>query len=135
MYPDESISYGNVPSASQSPYEQYLSYPTDPDPTFLVPSPREGRGKHNIHAFVSDGYFAGKEEFDLGGGKLYRREPYEGYHLEGYNVLYGDFHARRIVDPKGQIHAARLNPVRYSGTNTLNANRVFKVWDYFSRYP
>jgi len=133
MYPEESVRYGEG-AGTESPYWQYLTTAADPDPSFLGPFPRETRGKHNVHAFVTDGYFAGKESFQWE-GKIYNREPYEGYHLKSYNVLYGDFHARRVVDPKGQVHAAQLHPVRYTGSGSENAAKVFKVWDYFSRNP
>lgn len=111
---------------------QYLNQATDPDPSFIGPSLPGTRGKHAVHAFVTDGYFAGKDSYTWQ-GQVYVRDPYEGYHLKSYNVLYGDFHARRVVDPQGQIHAAGLTPVRYNGSASLNVTRVFKVWDYFSR--
>ena len=132
MYPEESVRYGNTPLASESPYWQYLNETTDSDPGFFPMFPPGTRGKHAIHAFISDGYFAGKEEFTWE-GKVYNRDPYEGYHLKSYNVLYGDLHAKRVIDPQGQIHAALLNPIRYNGPAGANAVRVFKVWDYFSR--
>jgi len=127
MYPDEAVRYGgNVAPTSESPYWQYLNDPTDPDPSFLGPSPQHARGKHPVHALVSDGYFAAKDSY-VWEGKLFVRDPYEGYHLQSYNVLYGDF-------PGGQIHAAKLSPIRYQGTSS-KAIKVFKVWDYFSRNP
>jgi hypothetical protein len=81
---------------------------------------------------VNGVFAAGKEEFTWE-GRVYNRDPYEGYHLKSYNVLYGDLHARRVIDPQGQIHAALLKPIRYNGPGGANATRVFKVWDYFSR--
>jgi prepilin-type processing-associated H-X9-DG protein len=75
------------------------------------------RGKHNIHAFVSDGYFGG----------------YQGYHLGGYNVLFGDFHARRVIDPEGKIRAADLGPIRPWKYYGIEEAKVYLVWDFFSR--
>ncbi len=132
MYPEESVRYGGMSPAAESPYWRYLNEVTDSAPEFLGPLPAGIRGRHSVHAFVSDGYFAGKDTYTWE-GKLYNREPYEGYHLNSYNVLYGDLHARRVVDPQGQIHAAQLTPVRYNSAPGPNAMKVFKVWDYFSR--
>ncbi|MDM8009169.1 MAG: type II secretion system protein [Phycisphaerae bacterium] len=132
MYPEESVRYGDVPPAAESPYWRYLNEPTDPAPEFLGPLPAGTRGKHTIHAFISDGYFAGKDIYTWE-GKVYNREPYEGYHLNSYNVLYSDLHAKRVVDPQGQIHTAQLTPVRYNNAGGPNVTKVFKVWDHFSR--
>ncbi len=129
MYPEDSVRYGNVPPAQEYPYWMYLNDPAEPDPSFLGPFPMASRGKHTVHALVSDGYFASEYEGD--------HRIYEGYHLRSYNVLYGDFHARRVVDPQGKIHAAGLTPVRpwsYGGING-NETKVYMVWDYFSRNP
>ena len=134
MYPETSIRYGDVAAGAEAPYWKYLNAPTDDDPTFLGNFAPARRGKHNINAFVTDGYFAGRETF-VWEGKLYDREPYEGYHLKSYSVLFSDFHAKRVVDPKGQIHQAQLTPVRYNGSTSPNLFRVYKVWDYFSRNP
>ena len=129
MYPDECVRYGNRPDSADYPYWVYLTSPTDPAPAFLGPSPRETRGKHDIHALVADGYFAGENEGD--------HRIYEGYHLGSYNVLYGDFHAKRVIDPGGQIHAANLNPIRALTHVGLEPNeaKVYKAWDYFSQNP
>lgn len=127
MYPESIIRYGNVPAAQEYPYWSYLNDPTDPDPSFLGAFPRATRGKHSMHAFVSDGYFASEYEGD--------HRTYEGYHLGSYNVLFSDFHAKRVLDPGGKIHNAGLNPVRpwsYGGING-NETKVYMVWDYFSR--
>lgn len=105
----------------ETPYWQYLNDLTEPDPSFLGPMPPTARGRHNVHALVSDGYFA---------------QDYIGYHLKGYNVLYSDFHARRVVDPGGKIRKANLNAVRYHANSmnyTDSARKVFQVWDYFSK--
>ena len=129
MYTEECVRYGGKTGNEEYPYWIYVTYPTDPAPGFLGPSPQETRGKHTIHALVSDGYFAGENEGD--------HRIYEGYHLGSYNVLFGDFHAKRVIDPNGQIHAADLNPVRawtHSGFDP-NEAKVYKVWDYFSQNP
>lgn len=132
MYPEESVRYGDASLANESPYWQYLNEAVDSAPEFLGPFPAGMRGRHSVHAFVSDGYFAGKDAFTWE-GQVYNRDPYEGYHLRSYNVLYSDLHARRVVDPQGQIHAAQLTPVRYNNAGGPNVTKVFKVWDYFSR--
>jgi len=134
MYPEASVRYGSASNAGESPYWQYLTADTDPEPGFLGEFPRASRGKHNLNAFITDGYFAGKDTF-VWEGKVYDREPYEAYHLKSYSVLFSDFHAKRVVDPGGQIHKAQLTPVRFSGAMTPNVYRVYKVWDYFSRNP
>jgi len=128
MYPEECLRY-NVkrPDEWEYPYWVYLHQSADPAPGFLGPSPQETRGKHIVHALVTDGYFAGFNEIN--------NELYEGYHLGSYNVLYGDFHAKRVLDPGGQIHAAALNPVRpwqYVGLKP-NEAKVYKAWNYFSQ--
>ncbi len=129
MYPQEVVRYGNTPDSAEYPYWVYLTEPKDPDPSFLGPFPKESRGRHAVHALVSDGYFASEWEGD--------HKIYEGYHLKGYNVLFGDFHAKRVIDPGGRIHAAGLKPVRpmeYTGLNE-NERKVYMVWDYFARNP
>lgn len=117
MYP-ESVIRPQAPGSTW-PYWNYLNDPGEPDPAFLGPFPQRSRGKHSVHALLSDGYFGG----------------YEGYHYDGYNVLYGDFHAKRVRDPGGRIHAARLNPVRPWSETGIKSDtaRVFLVWDFFSR--
>jgi len=130
MYPQECVRHGNRPDADEYPYWVYLTTPEDPAPSFLGPFPRETRGKHNVHALVTDGYFAGENEGD--------HRIFEGYHLKSYNVLFGDFHAKRVPDPGGQIHAADLNPIAartHSPGPVNNETKVYKVWDYFSRNP
>lgn len=128
-YPEQSVRYGRQPDSSDHPYWAYLTSPTDPVPGFLKPSAQATRGRHTIHALLSDMYFAGFNEVDLG--------LFEGYHLKSYNVLFSDFHAKRVVDPEGQIHAAGLQPI-LAGHNAgvdLNGFKVYKVWDHFSSNP
>jgi hypothetical protein len=117
MYP-EAVVRPSDPSETW-PYWSYLTDPAEPDPSFLGAFPQAGRGKHPIHALLSDGYFGG----------------YEGYHLQGYNVLFSDFHAKRVRDPAGKIHGAQLGAVRPWSTGGINgdAAKVFMVWDYFAR--
>jgi prepilin-type N-terminal cleavage/methylation domain-containing protein len=129
MYPESVIRYGNLPDAQEYPYWAYLTGAGGADPAFLGPTPKSARGQHPVHALMSDGYFASEYEGD--------HRIYEGYHLRSYNVLFGDFHARRVNDPAGRIHAAGLTPVRpwsYGGA-TANELKVYAVWDYFSRNP
>ncbi|NLX21847.1 MAG: type II secretion system protein [Phycisphaerae bacterium] len=117
MYPEEVIrNFAPVPAA-EYPYWRYLHDPAEPDPSFLGPFPQASRGRHAVHAFVSDGFFGG----------------YQGYHLQSYNVLYSDFHARRVVDPGGRIGTAQLGPIRPWQYPGINDAKVYLVWDYFSR--
>ncbi len=119
MYPEEAVRNFASTMNQEYPYWQYLNDPAEPDPSFLGPFPQSTRGKHNVHALLSDGYFGG----------------YQGYHLRGYNVLYGDFHARRVRDPGGKIRAADLGPIRPWNYPGINDAKVYMVWDYFSRQP
>ncbi len=129
MYPDECIRYGNTADAAEYPYWKFLKNPDDPAPSFLYPSPQATRGKNNCPALVSDSYFTGVNEGD--------HRIYEGYHLNSYNVLYSDYHAKRVLDPNGQIHTADLIPVHaiFSSQRVDNDNKVYKVWEYFSKNP
>jgi hypothetical protein len=133
MYPEESVRYAegtdknNLPYKDEYPYWTYLNDTTSVfDPSFPGPINIKDRGRHNLHALVSDGYYAGEHEGD--------HRIYEGYHLKSYNVLFGDFHAKRVVDPYGRIHAARLNPIR-PDTYDAKTIKVYRVWDYFSQNP
>jgi prepilin-type N-terminal cleavage/methylation domain-containing protein len=119
MYPESVVRYDQVSASQEYPYWRYLNDPADPDPSFLGDFPQATRGKHSIHALLSDGYFGG----------------FEGYHLRSYNVLFGDFHAKRVVDPGGRIHAAQLGPIRPWSYDGIEDAKVFMVWDYFSRNP
>ena len=116
-----SVTGAAAPSGEQWPYAQYLADPATASAGFLGDFPPTARGRHSVPALLADGYFGG----------------YEGYHLKGYNVLYADFHARRVVDPGGKIHAARLGPVRPWNDGGIDgpAAKVFMVWDYFSSNP
>jgi len=103
--------------ATGSLYWQYLN--DDAPSDFLGLVPKESRGKHNIHALVSDGYFGG----------------YNGVHRDSYNVLYGDFHAKSVLDPGRKITKAGISsgsPDYYGGMDGANGLQ-FQVWDYFSR--
>ncbi len=134
MYPVASVRYrfsleNGKREKKEHNYWAYLTSNADPALGFLGPSPRATRGQHTVHALVADGYFAGENEGN--------NEAYEGYHLGSYNVLFGDFHAKRVLDPKGQIHAAKLNPVRATASQSYDDNdaKVYKAWDYFSKHP
>ena len=61
----------------------------------------------------------------------------EGYHMGGYNVMYGDFHARWVRDPGGRIHGAGISLLREltGGYQGINNAQLYMVWDYFSRNP
>jgi prepilin-type processing-associated H-X9-DG protein len=108
---------------ADAPYYQYLNDPAEPDPGFLGPFPRESRGRHNLHALLSDGYYSD--------GNLVRSAL--GYHGGGYNVLYSDFHARWVVDPGGVINRTPIPPVESGTYPGINDAKVFMIWDYFSR--
>ena len=57
-----------------------------------------------------------------------------GYHLDGYNVLFSDFHAKRVRDPDRRITKAFV----YSHINATYQgidHKDFQVWEYFSRNP
>lgn len=71
VYPEQAVRNYASTLSQEYPYWQYLNDPAEPDPSFLGQSSRETRGKHSIHALLSDGYFGG----------------YQGYHLGSYNVL------------------------------------------------
>ncbi len=101
------------------PYWDYLNDPQNPDPAFLGDFPRATRGKYSIPALLVDAYFGESR----------------GYHLRSYNVLFGDFHARRVVDPQGKIQAANIGPLRPASYGGIGDAKVYLVWDYFSRQP
>lgn len=128
MFSEQVVRYGTRSGGAEYPYWAYLNSATDLAPSFLKPSPQKGRGRHSVQALMSDMYFAGFNEVQLG--------AFEGYHLKSYNVLFSDFHARRVVDPGGQIHAAKLSPIP-AGNTFIDENsfKVYKVWDLFSRNP
>ena len=114
MFPDEVV-HKNPFTGSEWPYWKYLTDTTGPDASFLPVPPVGSRGKHNVHALVSDGYF---------------RRDYYGYHIRGHNVLYSDFHARRVNDPNGKIYNANMGAPR---PDRAYDARIFQVWDYFSK--
>lgn len=126
-YPEEVVRHGIV-TGGDSPYWGFLTSNADLAPDFLSPSPQQTRGRHAMQALMSDMYFAGFNEVQLG--------AFEGYHLNSYNVLFSDLHAKRVLDPQGQIHKARLSPV-LAGNTSIDENgfKVYKVWEYFSANP
>ncbi len=98
-------------------YWDYLNDPDEPDPSFLGAFPQASRGQHNVHALMSDAYFGG----------------YKAFHLNGFDVLFGDTHARWIRDPGKRIQRTSIGSgTSYSGIDSATAKR-FMVWDYFSR--
>ncbi|HSW46978.1 MAG TPA: prepilin-type N-terminal cleavage/methylation domain-containing protein [Phycisphaerae bacterium] len=85
---------------------------------WLVPTPQNVRLKAALPVYVSDAYFGG----------------FLGYHIDGYNVMFADFHARRIRDPYNKISQAGIT----TGTNYNmdgSIGKQFQVWDYFGRNP
>jgi prepilin-type N-terminal cleavage/methylation domain-containing protein len=116
MYPVEAMVGGA--------YYAYMTDPaelTDEEATaFLGHFPQPLRGKHGIHALLTDAYFGG----------------YHGYHLNGFNVLYGDYHAKRVPDPAGKIIKGVSGGSVYDTSKPfLDRAKAFMVWDYFSRNP
>lgn len=87
---------------------------------WLIPISKESRLKSSLPAFISDAFYGG----------------FLGYHIDGYNVLYADMHARRVRDPNRKIAIAGLgsgsgDPSVFKGTSAF---KVFQVWDYFGRF-
>lgn len=133
VYPEESTRFDDTLNGQLTdkkkdvyPYWKYLNDPNTFDASFPGPTTKDRRGNHLLHALVSDGYYAGKHEGD--------HSIYEGYHLKAYNVLYSDFHAKRVSDPYGKIHAAKLTPIRPDRYDK-NEIMVYRIWDYFSANP
>ncbi|MGQ9651926.1 MAG: type II secretion system protein [Phycisphaerae bacterium] len=115
MYPVEAMIGG--------PYYMYMTDPTELTDQqameFLGHFPQNLRGKHSMHALLTDAYFGG----------------YRGYHLNGFNVLYSDYHAKRVPDPAGKIIKGVGGGSRYTPGDLATAGKAFMVWDYFSRNP
>jgi prepilin-type N-terminal cleavage/methylation domain-containing protein len=99
------------------------SYVSDAaESNWLVPIPKEGRLRAPVPVLMSDAYFGG----------------FLGFHIDGYNCLFADLHARREVDPQRKIALAGLT----SGRNYIESGGMngtiglhFQIWDYFSRNP
>ena len=119
MYPKDVIY--NVASTRENNFWQFMNDPREPDPSFLGPFPQATRGRHSVHALVSDAYTS----------------TTEGYHMGGYNVLFGDFHARWIRDPHRNIHNARISLMRRDDGYYRDPDdaKLFLAWEYFSRNP
>lgn len=83
------------------------------------PFPQATRRRHAVHALLTDAYFGG----------------YVGYHLSGFNALFGDLHARRVPDPRGVIVKGVGGGSTYTHGDIATRGRAFMVWDYFSRRP
>jgi prepilin-type N-terminal cleavage/methylation domain-containing protein len=123
MYPRECMTDG---PGSGSPFYNYMTDPAELTPDqaaeFLGPFPQPLRGKHGIQTLMTDAYFGG----------------YQGYHLNGFNVLFSDMHATRIPDPRGIIIKGVGGGSRYSANTPgelWNRGKCFMVWDYFARNP
>ncbi|MHC4444443.1 MAG: type II secretion system protein [Planctomycetota bacterium] len=122
MYPVEVI---KGDSNNPNKWGRFYKYMTDPTEltdeeaaAFLGHFPQHSRGKHNVHALLTDAFFGG----------------YRGYHLNGFNVLYSDFHARRVPDPSRKIVKGNLgSAIYYSKGKLATQGKPFMVWDYFSR--
>ncbi len=124
MYPLESMTdeKGNT-----SPFYRYMNDPHEltaqEAADFLGPFPQPLRGKHAAQVLMSDMYFGG----------------YVGYHLNGFNVLFSDMHAKRVPDPRGVIIKGVGGGKLYDPTNPGEIagphGKCFMVWDYFARNP
>lgn len=118
-YPVESMSNGG----SNSPFYDYMTDPTELSASqaasFLGPFPQQLRGKKAAQTLMSDAYFGG----------------YVGYHLNGFNVLYSDMHARRVPDPKNVIIKGVGGGSRYTRGDLFGTGKPFMVWDYFAKNP
>ena len=111
----------------QSNYYKYMIDPADQSPAdaaaFLGAFPPGTRGKSNVQALSADGYCGGLTS----------------WHPEGLNVLYTDFHAKRVADPKKRFVKGGTSINSYSPGDISRDNggraRGFIVWDYLSRNP
>lgn len=113
----------NPGKCKDTAYWQYLNDPAEPDPAFLGSFPQASRGSHPVHALLSDMYFVDENV---------TREV-RGYHRSGFNVLYGDFHAKWVHDPGGKINRTDTPMIRHEVYPGINDAQVFIVWDFFSR--
>ncbi len=123
MYPLESMSYTSGGTTTYSPYYKYMTDPAELSQSqaddFLGPFPQKQRGKSSMPVIMTDAYFGG----------------YSGYHLNGYNVMFSDFHARRIPDPRGRIIKGTGGGSVYNTGDIATRGQAFMVWDYFGRNP
>lgn len=124
MYPTECMVRPDEKGAPlYSPFHSYMTDETelsaDEARKFLGPFPREKRGQHAIHALLTDAYFGG----------------YQGYHLNGFNVLFGDMHVKRVADPRGVIIKGVGGGSKYTPGDLAGSGKPFMVWDYFSTRP
>jgi prepilin-type N-terminal cleavage/methylation domain-containing protein len=120
MYPVQCMTDAD---GSQSPFYLYMTDPQELTPEqateFLGPFPRALRGKHVVQTLMTDAYFGG----------------YQGYHMNGFNVLYSDYHARRVPDPAGKIIKGVGGGSRYTQGQLSTGGKPFMVWDYFASRP
>lgn len=113
------VAYNPADPNTMTNYWRYVTDPAEPDPAFLGPWPRSKRAQFVMPALMTDAFFGGWTE---------------GYHMNGYDVLFTDFHARWILDPQGRIHAASIGDARHAYPG-INGCKVFQVWEYFSQRP
>jgi len=57
-----------------------------------------------------------------------------GYHMNGFNVLFGDFHAKRVHLDRKKIQGLGSGRTYYIG-DLATRGKIFMVWDYFGRNP
>ena len=111
MYPREVMEGG--------PFYAYMNDPaelTDEQAVaFLGHFPQPRRGKHSVHALLSDAYLGG----------------YMAFHIDGFNVLYGDFHAKLVPDPNGCIRRGTGGGTGYTTGQPFDRGKPYMVWDYF----
>ena len=116
MYPTEVMEGG--------PFYKYMNDPTEltdeqADAFLGRHFPQPQRGKHPIHALVSDAYFGG----------------YIAFHGDGFNVLYSDSHAKLVRDPNNSIRRGTGGGTSYTPGDLFGRGKPYMVWDYFSSNP
>lgn len=129
VYPNDTLHYSQCqdhPDLLGSPYYYYMNDPVlenNPDAkAFLGPiAPVGKRGKYPIQALLVDAYF--------GQGR--------GYHINGWNVLFSDYHAKRVGDAVKKIDNAAGSAFHYppAGVPTGRDAELYIAWDYLSRNP
>lgn len=129
VYPDDTLHFEYCPPTSNGDGSPYYNYKMDPvlinneaANNFLGPVPPVGvRGNYPTQALLVDAYF--------GQGR--------GYHINGWNVLFNDFHAKRVGDPIRKIDNAAGSAFSYpvAGIPSGRNAELYLAWDYLSRQP
>ena len=126
MYGLETVSSPDSKTVGKINYSNYYTYVLDPADqsssdaaSFLGAFPPGSRGKYNTRVLTSDAYFGG----------------FKVWHIDKINVLFSDFHARRVNDPKKKIVNGAGNDRYNTGDIGRGGGRAFIVWDYLSQRP